>query len=83
MVTENIKVADVQGLATNEIYNDEIYESSRFCLYNINVRMSEVFKNMLFAALDSFDWEAYEEEHGEIDETLLYELMEVLQKEED
>ena len=45
--------------------------------------MSEVFKDMLFAALDSFDWEAYEQEHGEIDETLLYELMEVLQNDED
>lgn len=78
MIKDNIKVADVQGLATNEIY-----ESSRFCLYDINVRMSEVFKDMLFAALDSFDWEAYEQEHGEIDETLLYELMEVLQNDED
>ena len=56
---------------------------SRFYLYDINVRMSEVFKDMLFAALDSFDWKAYEQEHGEIDETLLYELMEVLQNDED
>lgn len=55
---------------------------SRFCLYDINVKMSEVFKDMLFAALDSFDWKAYEEEHGELDETLLYEFMEVLQKQE-
>lgn len=56
---------------------------SRYDLYDINVKMSEAFKDMLIAALDSFDWKAYEEEHGELDETLLYEFMEALQKDKE
>ena len=55
---------------------------SRLGLFDVNVRMSLVFKDMLLAAVGEYDWKAYEEEHGEFDEALLDEFIDVLQEQE-